>query len=81
MKKLALSLAIVAFFAFGTAGFTSVVANPVSTEVASPDEAKKDEKKAKGDECAPKEAKSECCSSKTAKSGCGDKKAKSPEKI
>ncbi len=47
MKKLALSLAIVAFFAFGSAGMSNVVAATTSTEMAKPDDKKKDDKKRK----------------------------------
>lgn len=81
MKKLALSLAIVAFLSFGSAGLTAVAANSVTTEATAPDhhkDKKEDKKKDKKASCEDKkDKKSECCSSKK-KSGCDDKK---PEKI
>ncbi len=75
MKKLALSLAIVAFFAFGSVGMSNVVAATTNTEMAKPDEKKKADKKTKKSDCSTKTEKSECCSSKK-KSDCGDKDKK-----
>ncbi len=80
MKKFALSLAIVAFLSFGSAGLTAVAANGVTTEATAPDhhkDKKEDKKKDKSSCDTKKDKKSECCSSKK-KSGCDDKK---PEKI
>jgi hypothetical protein len=79
MKKLAFSLALIAFLAFGAASVQTVVAATTGIEMARMDDDKKkeDEKKAtkkddkakKGD-CATKKS---CCSSEK-KSGCDDDK-------
>ncbi len=73
MKKAALILSFVAFFAFGTAGLQTVVASNNAEITLTQDVKKKDVKKKKTKDASCKEAKS-CCSSEMKKEACNDKK-------
>jgi hypothetical protein len=74
MKKAALILSFVAFFAFGTAGLQTVVASNNAEITLTQDVKKKDDKKKKTKDASCKEAKS-CCKSEMKKEACNDKKA------
>jgi hypothetical protein len=74
MKKAALILSFVAFFAFGTAGLQTVVAGNNVEITQTQDVKKKDDKKKKAKSSDCKEAKS-CCKSEMKKEECNDKKA------
>ncbi|MBS4056213.1 MAG: hypothetical protein KKD74_10085 [Bacteroidetes bacterium] len=86
MKKLALTFAIIAFFAFGVANIQTVVAQSSNVEMVKQDDDKKKDddkkdKKTKKGECT--EKKSSCCSKETkcdkdVKKTCDE--TKSPEK-
>jgi high-affinity Fe2+/Pb2+ permease len=74
MKKTALILSFVAFFAFGTAGIQTVVASNNAEIALNQDGNKKDDKKKKTKDSSCKDAKSSCCDTKAKKEACGDDK-------
>ncbi|MBG0782663.1 MAG: hypothetical protein H0S84_10370 [Bacteroidales bacterium] len=74
MKKVALILSFVAFFAFGTAGLQTVVAAENADVISLTQEVKKKDTKKNTKDSSCKEAKTSCCDSKAKKEACNDDK-------